>query len=369
MRIEGTADLFARHRPPPGSGPGLYVVPEDASATHVRALVYDADQVAERSIAGPEDLAAVAQAPGVSWIQVEGLGDGAILAWIGDALGVHPLAVADVAHVGQRPKFEDYGDRDLIVAQRVDLDAESGCLLEQVSILTGPGWVVSVLERPSGIFEPVRQRIHAGTLIRRMSSDFLVYSLLDAVIDGFFPVVETIGELLDELEEEIVDRPGRGTLLRLHAVRRTLLAVHRSMWRQRDTLGQMMRHEGSPFGEALRLYLRDAHDHALQVLDATDTFREMAVGLMDVYLSSVSKRLNEVMKTLTVMATIFMPLTFIVGVYGMNFRHMPELAWRWGYPAVWGLIVATSVGLLLWFRRRGWLEREGVDDEDEDDPR
>jgi magnesium transporter len=367
VRIEGTSDLFARRRPPPGSRPGAYVVPADAPAARIRALVYGADRVEERSVAGPEELVAAAEAPGVSWIEVEGLGDGAVLNWIRDALGVHPLAVADLANVGQRPKFEDYGDRDLLVAQRVELDPEAGCLLEQVSILAGPGFVVSVLERPCALFEPVRQRILNGALIRRMGSDFLVYALLDAVVDGFFPVVETIGDLLEVLEEEVVERPGRDLLGRLHAVRRTLLAVHRSMWRQRDALAQVMRHEGAPFSDEVRVYVRDAHDHALQVLDATETFREMAVSLMDVYLSSVSRRLNEVMKTLTVMATIFMPLTFIVGVYGMNFEHMPELAWRWGYPAVWGLVVAVSLGLLFWFRRRGWLEREAGDDEEEEE--
>jgi magnesium transporter len=364
VRIAGTAELFARRAPPPGSRPGAFVLPEDAHATEIRALVYDAERCAERAVRSQEELAEAAAAPGVTWIEVQGLGDGAFLAWIRDALGVHPLAVADVANAGQRPKFEDYGDRDLVVAQRVEVREADGCLLEQVSLLIGPGWVVSVLERPSRVFEPVRERILAGALVRRMDADFLLYALLDAVVDGFFPVVEEIGEVLDALEEEIVARPDQRTLARLHAVRRTLLVIHRSVWRQRDALGQMLRHEGAPFGEGVRVYVRDVHDHALQVLDASETYREMAVGLMDVYLSSVSRRLNEVMKTLTVMATIFMPLTFIVGVYGMNFEHMPELRWRYGYALVWGVIAAVSVALLWWFRRRGWLEREAIDDDD-----
>jgi magnesium transporter len=169
--------------------------------------------------------------------------------------------------------------------------------------------------------------------------------------------VEATGEQLDALEEAIVDQPDQAAMTRLHAARRLLLALHRSMWRQRDALGQMLRNEDAPFGEAVRVYLRDAHDHSLQVLDAIETYRDMAVGLMDVYLSSVSNRTNEVMKTLTVMATIFIPLTFIAGVYGMNFEHMPELRWRHGYAAIWIAMATVAAALVWWFRRRGWLGR------------
>jgi magnesium transporter len=168
-------------------------------------------------------------------------------------------------------------------------------------------------------------------------------------------VVETVGDLLDELEEAVVTTPSPAVLMRIHAVRRTLLQLHRIQWRQRDAVGTLLRDEGFPFSEAVRVYLRDAHDHAFQTLDTIETYRDMAVGLMDVYLSSASNRLNEVMKTLTVMATIFIPLTFVVGVYGMNFDWMPELRWRWGYPAVWIAMIAIGGGLLAWFWRRGWL--------------
>jgi magnesium transporter len=355
VRIAGTARLLAARRPPPGSLPGAFASLAGAHPSRVHAFCYGPDGLEEHEIDGPEALRRAVSGEGVAWIDVVGLGDGRVLHWIRDVLEVHPLAVADLANTPQRPKFEDYGDRDLIVSQYVRVSDEDGIEIDQVGLVVGPGWVVSVVERPCDVFEPLRERIRSAGPIRRLGADYLAYALLDAVIDACFPVLETLGELLDDLEEEIVNRPERATLGRLHAIRRTLLALHRSMWRQRDALGQMIRSEGSPFGESVRLYLRDAHDHCLQVLDTVDTYREMTVGLMDVYLSSVSNRLNEVMKTLTVMATIFIPLTFLVGVYGMNFRNMPELHWRWGYPALWVVMLLVSGGLLLWFRRRGWL--------------
>lgn len=365
MRIAGTAHLFSTRRPPPGARPGEFVLPADAQPTRVCALIWDSERIEDREIHGPEELRAAADAPGVTWIQVVGLGDGSVLRWIRDALDVHPLAVADIANTPQRPKFEDYGDRDLVIAQAVRVVEEEGVEMTQVSLIAGPHWVVSVLEEPCDFLEALHQRLHAQAPIRRMGADFLAYAILDAVIDGYFPVLELVGELLEELEEEIVATPGRESLVHLHAVRRVLMTLHRTMWRQRDALAQILRGDGEPFGDTVRVYFRDAHDHALQVLDAVESYREVTVGLMDVYLSSVSNRLNEVMKTLTIMASIFIPLTFLAGVYGMNFDWMPELRWRWGYPAVWAAMIAIALLLLWWFRRRGWLGegRAGAEEE------
>jgi magnesium transporter len=354
VKVAGTGSVFVRRAPPPGSKPGDFVLPEVCHPTRLRAVVYDAERFEQREIGSQADLVKVAGEPGIAWIDVQGLGDGEILRWIRDGLGVHPLAVADVANTPQRPKFEDYGDRDLIVTQQVWV-GDDGVEIEQVSILTGPGWVVSVQESPGEIFDPILERIRTGAPIRRVGADYLVYALLDAVIDAYFPVIEQVGEVLEELEEEITGGPESTAMRRLHVVRRTLLALHRVLWRQRDAFGTMLRDEAAPFGGEVRIFLRDAQDHALQALDAVETYREMTISLMDLHLSSVSNRLNEVMKTLTIMATIFIPLTFIVGVYGMNFDYMPELRWRLGYPAVWVVIVAVSLSLLAWFRRRGWL--------------
>jgi magnesium transporter len=334
------------------------VLPAETCATTIRALTYAEGRSEERSIASQQELASVVAESDTAWIDIEGLGDGSVLHWLRDALGIHPLAIADLANVGQRPKFEDYGERDLIITQLVETDAEQGVTIEQVSLIVGPGWVVSVLERPHTIFDPIRDRIRSGTsTICRMGQDFLAYSLLDAVVDSYFPFAERVGEVLNDLEEEVTDRATQQTLNKLHAVRRTLLSVHRVMWRQRDALSQIMRDERSPFGDGVRVYLRDLLDHAVQALDAIETYRDVSVGLSDLYYSSVSNRLNEVMRTLTVISTIFIPLTFLVGVYGMNFENMPELHTRYGYFVLWGVMLGLAATLVRWFKRRGWLER------------
>ena len=362
MRISGTSDLFARRSPPPGSRPGTIVLPAETVPTRIHAIIYDAAHCDEYELRSAEELVAAACAPGITWIDVQGLGDGAALEWIRDALEVHPLAVADAANVPQRPKFEDYGDRHLIVTQMVEFTEDNSLELEQLTLILGPAWVVTVQEHPGDCFDPLRERLRSGAgHIRRLGVDFLAYALIDQVIDSYFPAVEEIAGVLEDLEEEVIQQPRRATLVRVHAVRRTLIALHRMLWRQRDALAQMMRAEEGPFSAAVRVYLRDAHDHTLQALDTIESYRELSVGLMDVYLSSVSNRLNEVMKTLTVMGTIFLPLSFLVGVYGMNFENMPELHWHYGYYGVWAVMLLVAGGLLGWFWRRGWLEPDPAD--------
>ena len=370
MRIAGTAQLFARRIAPAGSRPGAFEVPTDAHPTAIRAFLYEPGRCEERSVTSAGELQEVVRDERISWIDVEGLGDGAILRWLRDALEVHPLAVADIANTGQRPKFEDYGERDLIVAQAVGTDDEEGLTIDQVSLIVGPRFVVSVLERPLAVFDPVRERVRSGSaLICRMEADFLAYALIDAVVDGFFPVLEELGEVLNDLEEEITGRRSPRSMRHLHAARRTLLALHRIMYRQRDALGTMLRSDQAPFSQPVLVYLRDAHDHAVQVLDMIESYREMAVGLTDIYLSSVSNRMNEVMQTLTIVSTIFIPLSFIAGVYGMNFDNMPELHWRWGYFAALSVMAVVGLGLVAWFWRRGWIgvPREHAVSDDDDD--
>lgn len=371
MHISGTAQLFARRTPPAGSRPGAFEVPADSHPTGIRAFLYEPGRCEERAVESVEDLLEIANDERVAWVDVEGLGDGSILRWLRDSLGVHQLAVADVANTGQRPKFEDYGDRDLIIAQVIGTDDEEGVTIDQASLIVGPRFVISVLERPLAVFDPVRERVRSGTsTVCKMGADFLAYALLDAIVDGFFPVLEELGEVLNDLEDEITTRRNPRTLPNLHAARRTLLALHRIMYRQRDALGTMLRAEEAPFSPPVRVYLRDAHDHAMQVLDMIESYREMAVGLTDIYLSSVSNRLNEVMQTLTVVSTIFIPLSFIAGVYGMNFENMPELHWPWGYYGALALMAVVAGGLVVWFWRRGWLRRQWAappeegDDED-----
>lgn len=357
-----TPPLHRRRRPPQGAHPGALAPPDEAVPARLHVLHYGADACEEPGLRDPAALARLARHEGrVTWIDVVGLGDVALLEGLADAFGIHPLALADVVNVGQRPKADAYEDHMLLVTRMARVRPEGGLELEQVSVVLGPGWVITFQELEGDVFQPVRERIRSGARIRRAGADYLAYALVDSVIDGYFPVIETLGEDIERLEERVTVDPSPQTLRRIHAVRRTLLVLHRAQWAQRDALGTLLRDEDSPFGEAVRPYLRDAHDHAFQTLDLIETFRDMTVGLMDVYLSSVSQRMNEVMKTLTVVATIFIPLTFLAGVYGMNFEYMPELHWRWGYPAVWVAMGVIAVALLAWFRWRGWVGGDGED--------
>ncbi|HET6303310.1 MAG TPA: magnesium/cobalt transporter CorA [Myxococcota bacterium] len=358
LHFLGSRIRFTRRAPPPGTRPGVLVVPEGAPKPVVRVMRYDAGQVEEKPVEDVEQLAALVVGGGVTWIDVQGFGDPAFLERIREILGIHPLAMADVVNVPQRPKAEPYGDRYLVVTRMATMLPERRIHLEQLSLVIGPGWVATFQEDPGDCFDPLRERIRHGLgVIRRMGADFLAYALLDAVVDGYFPVVEELGGVLEALEEEAMEDADRATLGRIHAARRLLLQLERLQWQQRESLSGMLHSAESPFSDPVRLYLRDVHDHAVQVLDVIETYRQMTVGLVEIYLSSVNNRMNEVMKTLTVVATIFIPLTFLVGVYGMNFDYMPELRERWGYAAVWAVMLVVALGLVYWFHRRGWLER------------
>jgi magnesium transporter len=359
LRFLGRRVLPPRRGPPSGAVPGAMVVPAGAPKPTVRVLVYGPEGLQEHVVPDAPDLVALLDPRATTWIDVEGFGDPDLLTRIGEALGIHPLAMADVVHVPQRPKAELYDDRLLLVMQMARITPDGNVDVEQLSLVLGPGWVVTFQERAGDVFDPIRARIRSGaSRMRQLGADYLAYTLLDAVIDGYFPVIEALGGVVDALEEEVVERPTRATLTRIHATRRALLGLHRVQWRQRDAISAMLRDEALPISPGVKPYLRDAHDHAFQTLDVIESYRDMMVGLVDLHISSANNRLNEVMKTLTVVATIFIPLTFVVGVYGMNFQYMPELRWRFAYPAVWAAMVAIAVGLVAWFRRRGWIGRD-----------
>jgi len=348
-----------RRGPPPGAVPGEMVVPEGAPEPSIRVLSYAADHLEERTLTSVSELVEHLEIEGRTlWIDVEGFGNRQVLQELGTVLQIHALALADIVHVPQRSKAELHDERLLVITQMARVTEAGDVNIEQVSFVRGPGWVVSFQERPGDVFDPIRERLRSGvSRIRGAAPDFLLYALIDAVIDGYFPVVEALGGVIEALEEEVIAHAGRASLARVHATRRALLTLHRVQWRQRDTLSAMLRDEELPLSEGVRLYLRDTHDHAFQTLDAIETYRDMTVGLMELHLSSSSHRMNEVMQTLTVVATLFIPLTFLVGVYGMNFEYMPELGWRWGYPAIWVCMIALAGGMLRWFRHQGWLGR------------
>jgi magnesium transporter len=306
--------------------------------------------------------------PSITWLDVRGIGDLATFQRLGEIFGIHPLALEDVVNVPQRPKSEVFeGPQHLLVTRMVQLSREGNRVTtEQLGVLFGRGFLVTVQEEPTtDVLDAVRQRIRAGRgTIRQAGSDYLAYAILDAVIDGFYPVLETMGDQLDAIEEDILKgkrRQGR----RIFTVKRELLTLRRAIWPQREMLAALIREEGNVLvSPETRVYLRDTYDHAVQVMDMVETYREIAASLMDLYVSGVSQRMNEVMKVLTIMSSIFLPLTFIAGLYGMNFDpdaspfNMPELRSRFGYPLTLLVMVVSVGGLLVFYRRKGWLDRD-----------
>ncbi len=342
---------------PPGSL--VYVGPESHPTT-LHAIHYDANSFSARRLANDQELPPLDAATAVTWVDLHGLRDVEMLGRIGQRQKIHPLVMEDILHTGQRPKAELFDDRIFLVLKmvRATTGAPAGLTIEieQVSLVLGPGHLLTFQEREGDVFEPVRQRLRAGGgQLRKFGPDYLAYALMDAVVDQYFTVVETIGEEIERLEDSLVLDPGPESMAELHRLRRTLIHLRRAVWPLRDAVALLLREEHALIAPATRPYLRDLHDHVIRVIETIETNREMVAGLLDIYLSSVSNRLNEVMKVLTIIATIFIPMTFLTGVYGMNFRHMPELEQWWGYPAVWLVNLAIAVAMLLFFRRKKWL--------------
>lgn len=348
-----------------GSVPGTLSIPKNALPPELEMIDYGEAEVVRVPIEKPEDCLAYLDNQSVSWVDVRGLGSEDILRRIGQVFHLHPLALEDVVNVPQRPKVEEYTEQVVIIARMVIANQESeGFSSEQVSLVLGKNYLLTIQEEPKrDCFNRVRERICQNKgAIRKHGADYLAYTLIDAIIDGFFPVLERYGELIEELEDEVVDKPTRQTLERIHGVKRELLSLRRAIWPQRDAINTLIRDGSEMISPDVQIYLRDCYDHAVQILDMVETYRELASSLMDIYLSSVSNRMNEIMKVLTIISTIFIPLTFIVGVYGMNFNtekspyNMPELSWYWGYPLCWLVMLTIALSLLAYFWKRGWFE-------------
>jgi magnesium transporter len=343
---------------PPGVSPGTLQIDQDAHPPKIVLIDYRATETSRTYLETPEDCIPYLDSDSVSWVDFQGFGDEAMLHRLGAVFNLHPLVLEDVINVPQRPKIEEYDDQLVIIAQMVvPKPSTKGFWSEQVSLVLGPSYLLTVQEEPEhDCFDQVRHRIRSnkGT-IRQRGADYLAYALLDAIIDGFFPVLEAYGERIETLETEVIEHPTPQTLEKVHQVRRDLLRLRRAIWPQRESINTLIRDASPLISPDVQIYLRDCYDHVIQVLDMVETYRELASSLMDVYLSSVSNRMNEIMKVLTVISTIFIPITFIAGVYGMNFKVMPELDWKWGYLAVWILMLSIVAGLVYFFWRRGWF--------------
>lgn len=344
----------------PGAPPGTIVAAPDAAPTTISLIGYGPGDSIEKDIKDAKEIKDYVGKWPMIWVNVEGLGHAEVIETVGEIFSIHPLALEDVINVHERAKLEEYGDCIFIVLHMMGINQHVET--EQLAIYTGKNFVVTFQEGPIDVLTPARDRIKRGQgRVRQTGSDFLTYSLLDAVLDSYFPILEEFGEMLDELEDEIIERPTRDTIGTLHSAKRELLTLRRAVWPVREAINSLIRDDHPLFTSETRLHLRDCYDHAVRIIDFIETYRELAADLMDVYLSSLSNRMNEVMKVLTIITTLFVPPTLIAGIYGMNFNtevspyNMPELNWYYGYPFSLGLMLIVSLSVIGLLAYKGWL--------------
>ncbi len=349
---------FSRQTPL-GATPGSIVPPPDAAPPQMYVICYSATELHEERLTDLDKLPELRERWPVTWLNVDGLADAHLLEQLAHHFGIHPLAIEDVVHVHQRPKVEDYGDHLFVVTRMIE--AANPLRTDQISLFLGKTFLLSIQQRPGDCLDPLRERLRkkAGR-IRQLGPDHLAYAVLDATLDAYFPLVEKYGDRLEQLDDAVTHAPSPRIVSELHRLRTNLLQVRKTMWAQRDALHELIRDDFPFVSDETRIYLRDCVDHTAQILDVVETYREMCADLRDYYLSRISHKTNQVMKVLTIISTIFLPLSFIAGVYGMNFDpdkplNMPELRWDYGYPFALGLMTATTVGLLVFMYRRGWL--------------
>jgi magnesium transporter len=342
-----------------GDSPGtlVYVGEVQAEPVSIEVMAYSESKLDENVRASLDNCRPTDEKSTVTWINVNGVHDTSLIDGIGNKFDLHPLALEDIVNTTQRPKLEDYDKYLFIVLKMIYYDVGKKELqIEQISLILGPNTVISFQERKGDVFEPVRFRIRSSKgKIRRMGSDYLTYALIDAIVDNYFGVLEQIGEEIEEIETRVLENPDARILNTVNRTKRMLLNLRKSIWPLREVISMMQRDESHLIGKQVGVFLRDVYDHTIQVIDTVETFRDISSGLTDIYLSNVSNRMNEVMKVLTVIATVFIPLTFIAGVYGMNFEFMPELKMKWAYPALWGVMIGIAVTMFIFFRRKKWL--------------
>ncbi|WP_236026665.1 magnesium/cobalt transporter CorA [Geomonas diazotrophica] len=343
-----------------GLAPGtlIHMGRDKGGATKVDLVRYDETHLEKRPVTSLDECLIEKGAAGVTWINVEGLADLEVLRHFGSCYGIHPLVLEDILATDQRPKAADYGEYLYVVLKMIGLDEGGGEIKsEQVSLVLGQNYLITFQEGLEGdVFEQVRARLgNEKARLRAMGPDFLLHALLDVIVDHYFLVVEKLADRIEDVEDELVDNPTTATVQAIYRLKRQLLFLHKIFWPLREVVSSLQRRDSPLVRDTTVIYLRDLYDHIVQVLDTLETLREMLSGMLDIYLSSVSNRLNEVMKVLTIIATIFMPLSFVVGWYGMNFKQMPELEWPYGYPAVFALCLVLAGGMLVYFKNKRWL--------------
>jgi magnesium transporter len=341
---------------PPGTL--VHIGEKKAEKIKITIIDYDETQLQEKEAKAIEVCFPFKDLPTVTWVNIDGLHDIEVMEKIGKHFGLHPLVLEDVLNTDQRPKIEDFDDYIFVVLKMLCVDEDQEEIkAEQISIILGSNFVISFQERVGDIFDPLRERIrNAKGRIRKMGTDYLAYTLMDAIVDNYFTVLEKLGEKIEGMEEKLVTNPTPETLQTIHNLKREMIFLRKSVWPLREVVSRLERGESKLIKDSTGIYLRDVYDHTIQVIDTIETFRDMLSGMLDIYLSSISNRMNQVMKVLTIIATIFIPLTFVAGIYGMNFEYMPELKWHWFYPkAFWLVMIGVAGVMLVYFRRKKWL--------------
>jgi magnesium transporter len=341
---------------PPGSL--IHIGDRLTEKTKITVFDYDEAHLQEKEIKTVGECRQFKDSPTVAWIHIEGIHDTQILEELGTVFGLHPLTLEDILNTDQRPKMEDFCEYIYIVLKTFynHADENNETTSEQISIILGPTFVISFQEKETDIFKPIRERIRAGKgRLRKSGADYLAYSLIDTIVDNYFTILEHLGEKIEIIEESLIKNPSTQTLQAIQHLKREMIFLRKSVWPLRETISSLERTECQLIQESTGLFLKDIYDHTIQVIDTIETFRDMLSGILDIYLSSISNRMNEIMKVLTIIATIFMPLTFLAGVYGMNFKYMPELEWHWGYFFILGIMITIAVSMLVYFRKKRWL--------------
>lgn len=356
----------------PGSSPGMFAPTTDALKPKIKIYSYNKNSLEEKDLSEVEEIKKqLADKPGHNhWIEIKGFGDSRMLEEISSAFSIHRLEMEDVVNTYQRPKLEEHEGHLFIISRMISYAHDVRIMNEQLSLFLGNNFVLSMQEHYEDLFDPVRKRLREGKgTIREKNADYMAYALMDAIVDNYFPLLESIGDKLDELEDELFSKPTRASLQRIQFIKRELIVFRRTIFAERDKVNDLLRTHTTFISDACKIYLRDTYDHTIQVMDLVESYKEIVASLMDIYLSSVSNRLNQIMKVLAIISTIFIPLTFIVGVYGMNFSYtdpdtgqkfplnMPELYSPYGYLGIWAVMILIVVVQLIFFYRRGWLEK------------
>jgi magnesium transporter len=343
-----------------GLAPGtlVHIGTERPGSTIIDITEYDADHIETRRVDSLEQCLSQKPSPVVTWVNVEGLSDVDVMREFGNCYGIHPLVLEDILATDQRAKAEDHEDYLYVVLKMTSLDEERDEIKsEQVSIILNKNYLITFQEGLEGdVFEPVRTRLkNPKARLRQAGPDLLLHSLLDIIVDDYFLILEKLAERIEDVEDELIQKPSTDTLHTIYKLKREMLFLHKVLWPLREVVGSLQRRDTALIHAETGIYLRDLYDHTIQVLDTLETLRDMLAGMIDIYLSSVSNRLNEVMKVLTIIATIFMPLSFLVGWYGMNFKHMPEYDWPYAYPVLLMVMACVAAGMLVYFRKKRWL--------------